>query len=415
MPANSQATRGVPVPPAPPTHIAVHPRPVKLDDLTFEERKPVLPLPGLDVAEVNAPLRLKMANEMAWSNRLTQAIAQYETLMADPAQADSARLPLANAYRWTGRPHLALPLYQDAVRQAPSNVDASDGLEYAERELRPRTTLGLNTSKDSGDLSNHGATLSHRWRDSSLKQIFELETDWRNSLQHPIGPQARHNGASFRYQNLGWALSPDMWLSAQTKPRNGWFGGLRVKVGDLPVHAELARENFGLTSFSARALDAGLTANRVGLEGSWGDTVGVLSGRVNWYNISDTNTLRTGSLKFAPSWRPLGLWFKPYASIDTRDVKFNTPNYWSPADGSGTLGLGATAEWASKDWYFVMAGQLGTRMYGEAGSSWSASVGAQRWLNRDTALTVNLWGMSSIRDQVRYKANTLSVKLDRLW
>lgn len=188
-----------------------------------------------------------------------------------------------------------------------------------------------------------------------------------------------------------------------------------MKVGDLPVHAELARENFGLTSFSARALDAGLTANRVGLEGSWGDTVGVLSGRVNWYNISDTNTLRTGSLKFAPSWRPLGLWFKPYASIDTRDVKFNTPNYWSPADGSGTLGLGATAEWASKDWYFVMAGQLGTRMYGEAGSSWSASVGAQRWLNRDTALTVNLWGMSSIRDQVRYKANTLSVKLDRLW
>jgi hypothetical protein len=204
-------------------------------------------------------------------------------------------------------------------------------------------------------------------------------------------------------------------LSAQGRPNRGLFGGLKVKLGELPVHAELAREDFGATALSARALDAGLTANRLGLEGQFGGSWGSISGRVNLYDISDKNWLRTMSLKYAPEWRPLGPAFKPYISIDTRDVKFNTPNYWSPIDGSGSFGVGAAAEWAEKDWFFYVIGQKGTRLYGEAGNIWSASIGGQRWLSRDLAVTANLWALSSIRDRAKYTARSFTVKIDKLW
>ena len=63
----------------------------------------------------------------------------------------------------------------------------------------------------------------------------------------------------------------------------------------------------------------------------------------------------------------------------------------------------------------MLAGQLGTRIYGDAGNSWNASIGAQRGLTRNPALTAILWGMASIRDGGRYRAHSLSLKLDRLW
>ena len=360
-------------------------------------------------------LRLKIANSLAWTNRLPQAIDEYEKLIRNSDQFQTARLPLANAYRWTGQTHLAIPLYRQALDENENNLDALDGLEYAERELRPRTTIQWSGSKDSGDLRLSTGTITHRWRDASTQQIYEVEADLRTAHQAPGGPDPRHTGATVRYAHMGLPYEPEVSVGVQGQPTSGLFGSLRVKLGEWPVHAEIAHENFGMTSASAKALDAGLTANRIGLEAQWGGELGVLSGKLNVYDISDNNSLRTTSIKLAPSWRPLGLNFKPYTSIDTRDLKFNTPNYWSPSDGSGTLGLGATAEWSEKDWYFVLAGQLGTRIYGEAGSSWSASIGAQRWLNRETAVTANLWGMSSIRDGARYKAHSLSLKLDRLW
>lgn len=360
-------------------------------------------------------LRLKIANSLAWTNRLPAAITEYEKLVRNSDQFQAARLPLANAYRWSGRSDLSVPLYKQVLEENETNQDALDGVEYAERDLRPRTSIQWATSQDSGDLRLSTGTLTHRWRDPSLQQIYEVEANIRTAHQAPGGPDPRHTGTTLRYTHMGLPYQPEVSVGVQGQPTSGLFAGLRVKLGELPIHAEIARENFGMTAASAKALDAGLTANRIGLEGAWSGELGVLSGRLNVYDISDHNNLRTTSIKLAPSWRPLGLAFKPYASIDTRDLKFNTPNYWSPTEGSGSFGLGASAEWAEKDWFFVVAGQLGTRIYGEAGNSWSASIGAQRWLNRETALTANLWGMSSIRDGARYKAHSLSLKLDRLW
>jgi tetratricopeptide (TPR) repeat protein len=366
--------------------------------------------------EVDGGLRLKIANSLAWTNRLDEAVVQYEALVKDLEQGPAARLPLANAYRWSGRSDLSMPLYKQALENDKANQDILDGVEYAERDLRPRTTFQLGTSRDSGDLGIQTATLTHRWRDASQQQIYEVQTDVANSRQDPAGPYPRHTGATFRYEHVGLKYQPLVYVSAQNEPGSGLYGGIRIKLANWPIYVEAAHENFGLTSASARALDAGVTANKLGIEGKWGGAAGTLSGRLGLYKISDGNQLRTTLLQFSPSWRPLGAAFKPYVSVDTRDVSFNTPNYWSPLAGSGTLGLGAVAEWAEKDWFFYVSGQLGTRLYGEAGdSSWSASLGGQRWLNRDTAVTVNLWAMSSVRDMARYKAHSLTVKLDRLW
>lgn len=366
--------------------------------------------------EVDSALRLKIANSLAWTNRLDEAVVQYEALVKDLEQGPAARLPLANAYRWSGRSDLSMPLYKQALENDKANQDILDGVEYAERDLRPRTTFQMGTSRDSDDLGIHTASLTHRWRDASQQQIYEVQADVANNRQDPTGPYPRHTGTTFRYEHVGLKYQPLVYVSAQNKPGSGLFGGIKVKLADWPIRVEAAHENFGSTSGSARALDAGLTANKLGVEGKWGGAAGVMSARLGLYKISDGNQLRTTLLQFFPSWRPLGVAFKPYVSVDTRDVSFNTPNYWSPLVGSGTLGLGAVAEWAEKDWFFFASGQLGTRLYGEAGdSSWSASLGGQRWLNRDTAVTVNLWGMSSVRDMTKYKAHLLSVKLDRLW
>jgi tetratricopeptide (TPR) repeat protein len=400
---------------------AAEPSPENLEQMYFAGRYADVGTQGLawlseqKAQQADPALRLKIANSLAWSNRLETAIAQYEDLVRNTDQATLARVPLANAYRWSGRADLSLPHYERAVQDDTQSTEAADGLEYAQRELRPRTTVQFAQSQDSGDLGIRSGSVTHRWRDASLQQIYEVEGDIRNDQQDPTGPNPRHRGATLRYENVGLAWKPLVTVDLQTHPRSGLYGGLKVKMGALPIHVDVARENFGVTAASARALNAGLTANRIGVEGNWSSSVAVLSGRLNFYDISDQNKLRTASVKLAPTWRPLGAAFKPYVGIDTRDVKFNSPNYWSPLAGSGSFGLGATAEWAEKDWFFFLAGQVGTRIYGEAGNSKSASVGGQRWLDKDTAVTVNLWGMSSVRDQARYRAHSLNVKLDRLW
>ena len=392
----------------------------RLEDLLSEENYGAAGTEGLAWIQSgdeppDSALRLKIANSLAWSNRLSAAIKEYEKLVRNSDQFQNARIPLANTYRWSGRADLSVPLYEQALEDNEANQDALDGIEYAERDLRPRTTIEWTRDQDSDNLRLNTGTLTHRWRDTTLQQIYEVQTDLRTAQQNPNDPLTRHTGAAMRYTHTGLPLQPEVSISTQGSPTSRWFAGLRVKLGELPIHAEIARENFGMTAANAKALEAGLTAKRIGLTGSWSGAMGVLSSRLNAYEISDGNTMLTTNIKLTPNWQPLGVVVKPYASIDTRDLSFNTPNYWSPVEGSGSFGLGASAEWAEKDWYFVLAGQLGTRIYGDAGNSWNASIGAQRWLTRNTALTANLWGMASIRDGGRYRAHSLSLKLDRLW
>ena len=123
----------------------------------------------------------------------------------------------------------------------------------------------------------------------------------------------------------------------------------------------------------------------------------------------------TTKLNLSSAWRPIGSHFTPFVGIETREAKFNTPNYWSPSEGSGTLYAGLLGEWGSADWNFYASGQTGARLYGDAGASWSVSAGGKRWLSKDVALSMNLWSMASTRDNATYRAQSANLNLEKLW
>ncbi len=362
----------------------------------------------------NDDLRLKIANSLAWTGRLNEAYGQYELLLNGRFDAE-ARLALANAVRWRGRADLAKPMYSQVLALDPSNTGAREGLESGERDLRPSTTLSVGRSKDSGDMERRYLTVAHRWRDETGTKIYEVETRVMQDRLDPVSLKVPEADVTLRFQPLDVPYQPKVYVDLQGKPRAGAFGGIRLKLGDGPTNLYLDRLNWGVTAVSARALDAGLSAYHAGIESSHSFSAGELYGRASVYRVSDSNTVLTTSLKFTPSWRPLGPGLKAYVATDTRDVRFNSINYWSPVIGSGTASVGLLAEWSQKDWFFYTAGQVGRPIYGEAGTNWSASAAAKRWLGRDYAVGVNLWGMSSWRDGANYRARSLSLNLEKLW
>ena len=365
--------------------------------------------------KVDDALRLKIANALAWTNRLGPAMSQYKLLL-DGSERLPASIALANSYRWSGRPDLAEPLYDRSLLDDFTNKDALEGLEYTDRELKPRTLMTAGGQNDSGGQRFRYQIASHRWRDRTRQHIFEIEAAAHQQKYLPDGLSLRQAHLGFRYEGVALPLNPQVWIKGQMTPFTGVYGGASVRVLEPNTRVSLERINWGVFSLSARALDARLSATGLGLDtripvGGAGDFVA----RINYYDVSDGNRVLATNLKFMSSWRPLGQAIKPYIAVDTRDVRFNTPLYWSPAMGTGVFGLGTTAEWAEKDWFFFLAGQLGWRLYGDAGTMWSASVGAQRWLNKNWALGFNLWAMSSIRDGARYRAHSAQIKLERLW
>jgi hypothetical protein len=365
-------------------------------------------------APISEDLRFKIANSLSWTGRQNEAYAQYELLLNGRFDGE-ARLALANATRWRGRADLAMPMYSQVLALDPTNTGARDGLTLGERELRPSTTVSLGQSGDSGDMKRRYLTVSHRWRDEAGSRIFEVETRAMQDRLDPVSLKVPQADVTLRFQALDVPLEPRVYLNVQVAPHTGVFGGARLKLGDGGTHVQVDRLNWGAAAVSARALDAGLSAYHAGVESRHGLNAGDLYGRASVYRISDGNTLLTTSLKFTPSWQPLGPGIKAYVATDTRDVRFNSVNYWSPTTGSGTASLGLLGEWSANDWFFYTAGQLGRPLYGESGNSWSASAAARRWLSKDYALGINLWGMSSVRDGANYRARTVSVNMEKLW
>ena len=143
--------------------------------------------------------------------------------------------------------------------------------------------------------------------------------------------------------------------------------------------------------------------------------LGKISGRVNYYNVSDGNTVVTSNLNVDASWRPLGNNFKPFFGLETRYAKFNTPNYWSPASGSGAAYIGLRGEWTAADWSLYTSGQISAPFWGEAGNGWSVSAGGKRWFSNELAVSMNLWAMANHRDNSSYRAQSASINLEKLW
>lgn len=358
-------------------------------------------------------LQLIIANSLAWTGRLKEATPAYQSLTAGK-YANDATVGLANIQRWRGRDNEALPLYRQVLASDPGNEVALEGAELSSRELRPRTLLSFGGSSDSSDLQQRSATLNHRWRDSTGARIMEVETSGvKNSLPNS---EASQKDVTVRYEDLGLPLKPSIELSMPTQTDRTLYGSASVKLApDDQVTLTVGRVNWGRMVGNPNALATGLAASHLGMTVTEVFSFGTLQGRLNYYDISDNNTILTTKLNLSSAWRPIGSHFTPFVGIETREAKFNTPNYWSPSEGSGTLYAGLLGEWGSADWNFYASGQTGARLYGDAGASWSVSAGGKRWLSKDVALSMNLWSMASTRDNATYRAQSANLNLEKLW
>ncbi len=366
----------------------------------------------LEKEKLDDELQLIIANSLAWTGRLKEAAAAYQGLTKGKF-ANEANVGLANIHRWRGRDDQAAPLYRNVLASDSANVDAQEGLALAERELSPRTMVSMGGSSDSSDMQRRLGTVNHRWRNSANTSIMEVETSLVRDTLMPN--QTQQQDVSLRYQDLAMALKPSLELSLPTKENRTLFGTVRLTLDEDQSTIQLGRVNWGRIASNPNALAAGMSASYAGAIGrrdlGWGKVVG----RLNYYNISDGNTIFTSSLNVDLAWRPLGSHYKPFFGIETREAKFNTRNYWSPEQGSGTAYAGLMGEWSGADWTFYASGQLSQPLFGDAGAGWSALAGGRLWVSNDVALSMNLWSMASWRDNSAYRAQSASVNLEKLW
>ncbi len=358
-------------------------------------------------------LQLIIANSLAWTGRLKEAVPAYQSLTTGK-YANDATVGLANVQRWRGRDDEAMPLYRKVLASDPSNEVALEGVALSSRELSPRTLVSFGGSSDSSDMQRRSAILNHRWRDSTGSRIMEVETAGVNDRLP--NSEATQQDVTVRYEDLNMSLKPSIELSMPTRTDRTLYGSARIKFGSgEQVSLTAGRVNWGRMASNPNALAAGLVASHIGMTVTEVFSFGTVQGRLNYYDISDNNELFTTSLNLSSTWRPIGKNFKPFIGIETRGTKFNTPNYWSPAEGSGTLYAGLMGEWGGADWNFYASGQSGARLYGDAGASWSFSAGGKRWLSKDVALSMSLWSMASTRDNATYRAQSANVNLEKLW
>ena len=357
-------------------------------------------------------LQLMIANSLAWTGRMTEAIPTYQGL-ANGQFANEANVGLANVFRWNGRDNQAAPLYRAVLASDPENKDAIEGLELANRELRPRTTVSVGGSNDSADIQRRAVTLNHRWRDSTGSKVMEIETSVVRDRLPTV--QANQADLTFRYQALNLTLKPSFEISTATKTSGNIYANGGIKLFDDQLSLQAGRMNWGRIATNPNGLAANLSAWNAGLIWNQNLSFGRILARANYYDISDGNRVVTSSVNFASSWRPLGSHFKPFVGIETRDAKFNTLNYWSPAQGYGTAFAGVMAEWEGPDWNYYTSAQAGTPLYGEAGNSWNLLVGGKRWVSPDVAIGFSAGVLSSRRDSAEYRAKSANVSVEKLW
>ena len=389
----------------------------KIDDLAAKGDYEAVAKQGLLLLaqdKNNHDLRLLVANSLAWTGFLDPAIVQYQQLLNTPLATD-ASIGLANVYRWKGQDTDALPLYQAVLARTPDNANALEGLRLAQRELRPRTTITLGADQDSSDAHRRAVVIDQSWRDQSGKHWFEVEAAGAND--RILNTRENERDVVFRYQALGWPLQPKIEIGMQGDPQREVFGNLRLHFGSAQNFVDLGRVNWGKLASNAKALQAGLTADHLGLAYSGRSRWGELGARLDYYSISDENEIISSGLRFVPAWRPLGSHIKFFAGAETRDAKRGAVNgsYWAPVDGFGTGYAGLQGDWGGSDWNLYSSAQVGGRLYGEAANNWAFSAGGKRWLGPDWALGLNFFKLSSTRDNASYRAKSLNMSLEKLW
>lgn len=360
----------------------------------------------------NHELRYMVANSYAWTGKLDQAAVHYKAL-SGTSYASQANLGLANVYRWGGMPGLALPLYRQAHAANPNDKEVSEGLNYALRELRPRTQGRLIWAEDSLDTIRKGAVLAQRWTDASSRHGFELELgalqDKRNALK------VNQRDLTLRYSGLATPLKPRAEISIQESPRSKLFGAAEAKLPNLPITLSAGHINWGKLAFDPNALQANLWANRIGVQTNAPSEIGTWNAGYFANRISDSNTIQDAYLQFTPAWQPIKVpEVKFFVGFEGRKARFNSPAYWSPRDGNYLGTIGVNANWQDTLWERGFLIQYGAPLGGEAVNSYSVSAGAKRWFNNNWAVGFNIATQRSQRTG-SYRATSAMLSVEGLW
>ena len=374
-----------------PDEIERDPKAQHIFDLYFKEDYAAVITQGLPLLSVypkDAQLRLIIANCLSWNTtRYTQAIDLFKSLLNGPYARD-ASLGLANSYRWSGRDDLALPLYKTLIAEEPDSSDIQDGLVLAERAMRPRTLFSIGRAGDTNNMRRNEAVVAHQWRSETGNSIYEVELGGTNDRMPDLGINQRN--VTLRYQNFDLPFKPTLEIAEQTTPKQTTFGGVHLELTDT-TRLTLNRVNWGLLSFNVNAEAANLSASHAALATNQSGELGSLRGRVDYFGISDGNTVLMSSLQFTPAWRPLGKNFKTFVGIQTRNQSDYSPLYWSPMNGGyGVYFAGVQAEWSSDTTSLYATAQAGNRLYGEGSRNWGLAAGGRTMLTPDFALGVKL-------------------------
>ncbi len=363
----------------------------------------------------NPELRLRVANSLAWTGQYAPAIRQYESL-ADTPLAAQASIGLGNVYLWSGRAHLADPLYRRALNADPTNADALQGLAAAARQLRPRTTVRGEWLDDSSRTDRSTALVSHRWRDAGLAQIFEVSGERVDESREPDGPDLQPRKLSFGYQNLGWAGAPKLQLTSDTGVKSSVYGKLGVQLAEGAVTVEIGRVNWGELAFDPNARRDGLSARRLGVAGRADAGIGAFSGSAAHFSVSDGNRVHEFNGQYTPAWQPFpaasGL--RALVGVYGRKSERRDPRYWSPTQYYvGQIGLSLNRSGA--DWDLGAELKRSLRIGGDGTQGWTVGLTGTRWLSRDWALRVEGFHIETRRDDSAYRAKSVAVSLDRVW
>lgn len=364
----------------------------------------------------NHELRLRVANSLAWTGRYRQAIEQYERLAGTPL-ARAATVGLASVHLWSGRPHLAAPMFRSVLAADPADTAALQGLANAQRQLRPRTTLRGSRVDDSSQTERRSAGLAHRWRDESLLQIFEVGGEHVDENRSPSGPDLQPRKATFAYQNLGLPLAPRVRLTSDSGVKSSLFAELALQLADGAATVEVGRVNWGELAFAPAARRDGLFARRVGVTGNVDSPVGAFSGNAAHFALSDGNDVHEFNAQYTPTWQPFpqGSGLRATAGVYGRKAERNDGRYWSPASGYYVTQLGLSLNRWGDDWNLSAELKRGLRLGGEGASGWTAGFAGAYWINAHWTMRAEGFHIETRRDGSAYRSTSFALSLDRLW
>ena len=184
-------------------------------------------------------LRLTQARVLAWHQRYHQAIASYDSLLAEQPTLEAAAVGRAEALSWWGRLREAEREYKGVLARNPRNVDALVGLGYLyhwQGRERPaarlvRTALAID--------STHAALrkLDQEVRTATRSSV-ETGANWSNDSDHntafwqTVVANARLSDAIRTFGSAGVAETSDPTRDAT---RVGGEAGLTWAVGRVQL------------------------------------------------------------------------------------------------------------------------------------------------------------------------------------